>query len=68
MDGQRTRIGQPFPEDATLKAGTILPDGTELDRATTYSVTADQWNDQGLIPSAHVNCRCYFNEHVIRTA
>ena len=68
MDGTRTRIGQPFPQDATLKAGTMLPDGTILDATTTYAVDPDVWNDQGQIPAAHVNCRCYFNEHVIRTA
>lgn len=68
MDGTRTRIGQPFPAEAVLPAGTILPDGTVLDKATPYAVDPDVWNDQGLIPSAHVNCRCYFNEHVIRTA
>lgn len=66
MDGQYTRLGKAFiPQEAnwttTNKAGEKImhhSDGWE----------ASQWNDYGKIPNAHVNCKCYFQEHIVRTA
>jgi len=65
MDGQTTIIGQAYADQITKPAGTLLANGNVLEKAETYSITQDQWNDQGQIPSAHVNCRCYFDERII---
>lgn len=50
MDGQETVLGKAFPDQ--IKGA----DGTTLAWEHT------RWNDNGLVPNAHVNCRCYFDE------
>ena len=65
MDGETTIIGKAYNDQITKPAGTLLANGNVLEKDETYSFRQDQWNDQGLIPSAHVNCRCYFDERII---
>lgn len=52
MDGKKTMLGASFP-DRVDKNGEVL------------AWNQDSWNDDGQIPSAHVNCRCYFNERLV---
>lgn len=77
MDGQTTTIGRAYNDQIELMRGTILPNGRRVGIApegaskeeaaqytgtTTFAFRHDFWNDQGEVPSAHVNCRCYFDE------
>lgn len=60
MDGKKTMLGKAFtpqPVEIEKKDGTV-----EL---TTWAPS--EWNDNGEIPNAHTNCKCYFSERVIRT-
>ena len=79
-DGQKTFIGSPYAAGLILKQGDKLANGkivgfppknaTEA-QAKLYTNTLNfgmdrtVWNDQGQIPQAHVNCRCYFDERLI---
>lgn len=54
MDGQITRLGRPFKDQIDTDDGVVAWEHSE-------------WNDNGEIPDAHVNCRCYFDERLIRT-
>lgn len=61
MDGKKTTLGTPFtpvPVEVEQKDGTT--------RTETWAPS--EWNDQGCIPNAHTNCKCYFDETLIRTA
>lgn len=50
MQGKKVKLGEAFENDFTTEDGTrIIWD-------------EDSWNDDGRITSAHVNCRCYWNE------
>ena len=61
MDGKKTVLGKPFtPEPVEVE----LKDGET--RIETW--TPSEWNDQGCIPNAHTNCKCYFDETLVRTA
>lgn len=61
MDGQKTTLGKAFtPEQVEVE----LKDGET--RIETW--TPSEWNDQGCIPNAHTNCKCYFDETLVRTA
>lgn len=53
MDGQAVEIDSAFPDSAEGKDG------------IRYGWERDSWNDSGEIPSAHVNCRCYFELEVV---
>ena len=55
MDGQTTMLGKPFKDQIATEDGVV---------AWEHS----RWNDNGEIPDAHVNCRCYFDERLIRSA
>ena len=55
MDGHTTTLGEAFQDTVE---GEI--DGEMVD----LSWTQDSWNDEGRIPSAHPNCRCYFTEEL----
>lgn len=68
MDGQKTILGGKYAESITLPAGTQLLNGKMLDETQTFAWAQDQWNDDGRIPNAHVNCRCYFDEKLITEA
>lgn len=50
MQGKKVKLGDAFENDFTLDDGTRI------------SWNEDSWNDNGRITSAHVNCRCYWNE------
>ena len=54
MDGQTTMLGKPFKDQIATEDGVV---------AWEHS----RWNDNGEIPDAHVNCRCYFDEFIVRT-
>lgn len=62
MDGKTTRLGRAFtPQPASWTGADGIvhhSDGWE----------PSEWNDYGLIPNAHVNCKCYFDEKLVRTA
>lgn len=58
MDGQKTELDSAFRDSVQ---STI--DGEE---DVTYTWEQNSWNEEGQIPSAHVNCRCYFETRVIR--
>ena len=61
MDGKKTLLGKaftPVPVEVEKKDGT-----TEI-----KTWTPSEWNDQGCIPNAHTNCKCYFDETLVRTA
>lgn len=80
MDGQKTMLGQKYADQIRLALGTKLingkivgeaPDGADPDDYTgtdTFAWTQDEWNDNGTIPSAHVNCRCFYTAKLIREA
>ena len=61
MDGQVTHLGSAF---------TPQPYETEKDGLIIEHKGYEQsiWNDYGRIPNAHVNCKCYFDEVLVRTA
>ncbi len=52
MEGKTVRLGKSF-------ADTVNKDGE------TYTWEQDVWNDNGRITSAHVNCRCYWDERIV---
>ena len=68
MDGQKTILGGKYAESVTVPAGTELLNGNVIETAKTFAWNQDQWNDDGRIPNAHVNCRCYFDESIIPEA
>lgn len=53
MDGQVVSLTSAFPDGADGKDG------------IRYSFEQNSWNDDGQIPSAHVNCRCWFELEVV---
>ena len=66
MEGKRTPLGHAFtPEPSDYEE--IGKDGeTKTVHSDGWKPSA--WNDYGKIPNAHVNCKCYFDEQVVRTA
>ena len=50
MDGQTVKLGDAFKSVETEDGLVWEP---------------NSWNDYGLIPDAHVNCRCYFDEVIV---
>lgn len=54
MDGEIVALGASFPTTSV-----------ELNDGRVLSWTHDIWNEDGRIPNAHVNCRCYFDEVVL---
>ena len=79
MDGQKTMLGDKYAESVHVEAGTRLingrivgkaPEGAdpkEYTGADTFSWIQDEWNDDGTIPNAHVNCRCFYTKKLIRS-
>lgn len=53
MDGKEVELTDAFP------------DNIQGDDGISYSWERSSWNDDGEIPSAHVNCRCYFETEVV---
>lgn len=53
MDGQVVDLTEAFTDSVQGKDG------------ITYSWEHSSWNDSGEIPSAHVNCRCYYETEVV---
>lgn len=52
MDGQTTMLGEAFTDTVETEDGAVAWEHTH-------------WNDDGQIPNAHVNCRCYFDEEIV---
>lgn len=50
MQGKTVKLGDAFDDTVTTEDGEVI------------SWEKDSWNDNGRITSAHVNCRCYWNE------
>lgn len=82
MDGQKTMLGQKYSSSITLDPGDKLINGKIVGEApagasedekklytgtTSFGYVQDQWNDDGQIPNAHVNCRCFYTKKLIRT-
>lgn len=67
MDGQRTPIGRAYEHIIELTEAKQLVNGKTLDAGTIIEWEPSQWNDQGLIPLPHPNCRCYFDVVRIKT-
>lgn len=66
MEGQHTPLGHAFtPEPTDYEE--IGKDG-EIKTVHSDGWKPSAWNDYGKIPNAHVNCKCYFDEQVVRTA
>lgn len=53
MAGKETTLGKAFVDTVETEDGELL------------SWDHSSWNDNGLIPDAHVNCRCYFDEILV---
>lgn len=53
MDGQEVDLGEAFADSVMTADGEIA------------SWEHSSWNDNGRIPDAHVNCRCYFDEVLV---
>ena len=53
MDGKETTLGKAFADTVETEDGEIV------------SWDHSQWNDNGTIPDAHPNCRCYFDEVLV---
>lgn len=52
MEGTTVELRDAFPDVAESKDGTVAWEHT-------------MWNNNGEIPEAHVNCRCYFDEEIL---
>lgn len=80
MDGQKTMLGDKYEGQVTIPEGTrlingkivgVAPAGADKKDYTgtdTFAWEQTQWNDDGQIPNAHVNCRCFYTKKIIRTA
>ena len=82
MDGQKTMLGSKYSSSVTLEPGDKLINGKIVGEApagaseeekklytgtTSFGYVQDEWNDDGQIPNAHVNCRCFYTKKLIRT-
>lgn len=65
MDGRETILGRAYEDEVQLAAGTELINGRVLETDEIIGWDRNEWNDQGRIPNAHVNCRCYFDEELV---
>ena len=52
LAGTTVKLGEPFPDGIETEDGLAIWE-------------QDSWNDNGRITSAHVNCRCYWDEELI---
>lgn len=83
MDGQKTLLGQKFTSGVNLREGEKLINGKIVGEApagatdeekrlytgkTSFGYIQDEWNDDGKVPNAHVNCRCFYTRQVIKEA
>lgn len=51
-------------EGETVELGKAFNDTVKLEDGETASWEQTTWNDNGRIPDAHPNCRCYFDEEL----
>lgn len=81
MDGQTTTLGEAYKHFVEFHAGDKLKNGRIVGfapedatpeqrklytEALGFNFVPNEWNDQGRIPNAHPNCRCFFQEHLVR--
>lgn len=67
MEGQITHLGKAFtPQKATWTTINKKTGEEVVHHSDGWEPSA--WNDYGKIPNAHVNCKCYFDEVLVRTA
>ena len=52
MEGEKTVLGQAFSDTAEYNGENV-------------SWTPSEWNDDGQIPNAHPNCRCYYDVEIV---
>ena len=52
-------------EGQTVDLGKAFTDTVKLDDGEIASWEHSSWNDNGRIPDAHPNCRCYFDEELV---
>jgi len=52
-------------EGQTVDLGKAFTDTVKLDDGEIASWEHSTWNDNGRIPDAHPNCRCYFDEELV---
>lgn len=52
-------------EGETVELGKAFNDTVELADGETATWEQSSWNDDGRIPDAHVNCRCFFEEELV---
>lgn len=52
-------------EGQTIDLGKAFSDVIETDDGEIIGWEHSNWNDNGKIPDAHVNCRCYFDEVIV---
>lgn len=52
-------------EGETVELGKAFNDTVELADGEVATWEQSSWNDDGRIPDAHVNCRCYFEEELV---
>lgn len=64
MDGQTVTLGEAFVDHLKLEAGTVLANGKEVTEDKEISWAHSVWNDDGEVPAAHPNCRCWYEEIV----
>lgn len=59
MDGKKTKLGEAWQHIVEVRGDNFLEDGTVVEWEPSV------WNDNGEIPAAHPNCRCYFEQHIV---
>lgn len=80
MDGQTTMLGDKYTNSITLQEGDRLINGRIVGEApegatdeerrmytgkSTFGYIQNEWNDNGEIPNAHTNCRCYYTRKIV---
>lgn len=80
MDGQTTMLGGKYANSITLQEGDKLINGRIVGEApegatdeerkmytgkSTFGYIQNEWNDNGEIPNAHTNCRCYYTRKIV---
>lgn len=66
MEGKRTTLGTAFVPQSVDYEKTNKDGETVMVHSDGWKPSI--WNDYGKIPNAHVNCKCYFDEEIVRTA
>lgn len=65
MEGKKTVLGKAF---TPVPVEVVKKDRQGNEYTEIQSWSPSEWNDEGRIPNAHTNCKCYFDETLVRTA